>query len=267
MTEDFEVSDYKALMKLTLARVMSFNARRGGETSKLKLKHWEGVEDDRWKRRFDIENIEDTAEKKLAERMKLCYVEGKKRVHKGHNLVPILFTTESVEAIRILIEKRSFAGIPCSNQYVFASGEDMYLRGWDTLQSITGKISNLTSPQLITPTRTRKFLATMLQLLDMNDAELTWMTNHMGHSKDVHLSWYRKEDATVELTKVAKVLCAVDCGEDLANKKIEEVKCDSVGEEGQVDRNEIVEMEDFSNDEDENADTPMEAGLFFFWFI
>ena len=225
-TDEFSVSDYKSLMKVTLARIMSFNARRGGETSKLKLKHWCGVEDDRWKRRFDLEHIDNITEKKLAERMKLCYVEGKKRCHKGHNLVPILFTSESVEAVRVLVAKRAFAGILSSNCYIFATGEESYLRGWDTLQGITRKIVNLQSPQLITPTRTRKFLATVLQLLDMNEAELNWMTNHMGHSKDVHFAWYRKEDATIELTKVAKVLCAVDRGENLTNKKIDEINQD-----------------------------------------
>ena len=74
-------------------------------------------------------------------------------------------------------------------------------------QAMLKKI-NLQKPKLITPTRTRKLLATMLQLLDMND------------SKDVHFAWYRKEDANLELTKVAKVLLAIDNGEELKSKSI-----------------------------------------------
>ena len=65
----------------------------------------------------------------------------------------------------------------------------------------------------------------MMQLLDMTDAELTWLTNHMGHSKNVHFAWYRKEDTTIKLTKVAKVLSAIDEGEDIANKKIDALMC------------------------------------------
>lgn len=42
------------------------------------LAQWEGVEDDRWKRRFGIDPLDDVVEKKLAERMRLCYVEGGK---------------------------------------------------------------------------------------------------------------------------------------------------------------------------------------------
>ena len=71
--------DYRQLSKTTLVRLITFNARRGREPSKLKLADWEGVRDDRWKRRTDIEQLNDPAEKNLAARLKLCYVEGKKK--------------------------------------------------------------------------------------------------------------------------------------------------------------------------------------------
>lgn len=64
-----------------------------------------------------------------------------------------------------------------------------------------------------------------MQLLDLTNSELTWLTNHMGHTKNVHMSWYRKEDATIELTKVAKALSAIDGGEDIKNKKIDTLIC------------------------------------------
>ena len=216
------MQDLRDLSKLTLARIMTFNARRGGECSKLTLQHWKGVEDERWKQRTYLENL-DGIEKKLAERMQLCYIEGKKKAKGSKNaLVPILFTTETTEAIQLLILHRSVMGMKEENNYVFASG-DLFLRGWDTLQGITKQISNLKKPNLITPTRTRKFLATLLQLMDMNEAELSWVTNHFGHTKSVHFQWYRKEDATVELTKVAKVLVAIDDGKNVKNKKIDEI--------------------------------------------
>ena len=154
--------------------------------------------------------------------MRLCYVEGKKKRTKTTSLVPILFTDESVASIRILIKRRSMVRVSADNEFVFGCGE-LYLRGWDTLQAVTKQIHGLIKPQLITPTRTRKLLATILHLMDMTDAELTWVTNHMGHTKDVHFSWYRKEDATIELTKIAKILTAVDGGESLKNKKVDDV--------------------------------------------
>ncbi|XP_065642704.1 uncharacterized protein LOC136074327 [Hydra vulgaris] len=222
-SSSFSNKDVKQLAKLTLTRVLTFNARRGGEVSKLKLLQWQGVEDGRWKRRTDIDNLDDLVEKILADRMQVCYIEGKNKKGKSKNaLVPILFTSEMIEAIRLIVKHRLYLEAHDSNPYVFAYGE-FYLKGWDTLQSITKSVSNLQKPRLITPTRTRKLLATMMQLLDMNDAELTWLTNHFGHTKDVHMNWYRKEDATIELTKVAKVLVAIDDGKSVKNKKIDDV--------------------------------------------
>ena len=88
-------------------------------------------------------------------------------------LVPIIFTEEVVAGIRLLISKRREAGVSVDNTYIFASGNSRNrLRGWDTLQSISKKI-NLKKPKLITPTRTRKYLSTILQLLDMSESELT----------------------------------------------------------------------------------------------
>lgn len=217
---NFSQHDFKRLEKITLARVISFNARRGSEASKLTLKIWEGVEDDRWKQRFSIDKIEDEIERKLAERLKICYVEGKNKQGSKSALVPILFTNEMIEAIRLLIKHRSLANITGENDYIFASGE-LFMRGWDTLQAVAKQIDGLNHPELITPTRTRKFLATSLQLLDMNEAELTWLTNHMGHTLNVHFAWYRKEDSHIELTKVAKVLTALDQGKNIQSKRID----------------------------------------------
>ena len=175
--------DYRQLSKTTLVRLITFNARRGREPSKLKLTDWEGVRDDRWKRRTDIEQLNDPAEKNLAARLKLCYVEGKKKKDNSNSPVPILFTSETAQAIDLLVQHRSQVGIADTNEYLFARGKGQnYLVGWDTLQAISKQIV-LKKPKPITPTRTRKWLATMMQLFEMTDAELTWLTNHMGQQK------------------------------------------------------------------------------------
>ena len=76
--------------------------------------------------------------------------------------------------------------------------------------------ASLCKPELVSSTRIRKELATTLQLLDMNEAELTWVSNHLGHSVNVHKQWYRQEESTMELTKVARVLMAKDDGGELS---------------------------------------------------
>ena len=104
-----------------------------------------------------------------------------------------------------------------NNEYVFARGEGKnYMIGWDTLQAIAKQI-DLKKAKLVTPTRTRKWLATLCNFQ---------LTNHMGHTKDVHMAWFRKDDATIELTKVVQVLSAVDEGEDLSNKNTDSLMAD-----------------------------------------
>jgi len=66
-------------------------------------------------------------------------------------------------------------------------------------------------------------MATVLQLLDMTNAELEWVTEYLGHTADVHKNWYRQEASTVELTKVAKVLMAKDQNFNFKNKKMKEI--------------------------------------------
>ena len=114
--------DYRQLSKTTLVRLMTFNARRGGELSKLKWADWEGVKDDRWKLRRDIEHLNDPVEKTLAARLKLCYVEGKKQKDKSNSLVTILLTSETMEAIDSLVQHRSEVGRADTNESLFARG-------------------------------------------------------------------------------------------------------------------------------------------------
>ena len=66
----------------------------------------------------------------------------------------------------------------------------------------------------------------------MSESELTWVTNHFGHTKKIHRNWYRREDATIELTKIAKVLLVVDSHEsrNMQSKRIDDLLKEVPGE-------------------------------------
>ena len=70
----------------------------------------------------DLEQLDDPVEEMLANRMKLCYLERKKKVGGRGAIVPVLFSEEAVEAARILIQHRKYLGIYKGNNYIFASG-------------------------------------------------------------------------------------------------------------------------------------------------
>ena len=200
-------NEFSYLQKLCLVRLITFNARRGGEASKIKLEQW--INSDKWRRKEDIENIEDPMEKLLAERLKIIYSKGKKKKR-----VPTLFTTELNKAISYLVKHRNDVGVLKTNIYLFpcvTRNSKNHIRGWEVVHDIALK-AKLEKPNLITSSKIRKHMATVLQLLDMNNAELEWVTEHRC-----------TQASTVELTKVAKLLIAKDNNVSFKNKKIRDI--------------------------------------------
>ena len=218
--EEMTLQEWSTLQKLTITRIITFNARRGSEPLNILVTDWERCLNDEWKRTEDIAAIDDPLEKLLADRLKVLYVKGKKR-----RRVPVLFTTEMQQSIILLNAKRDEVGVDPSNKYLFprpTRNSRNAMRGWDVVHEVSNS-ANLAKPDLVTSTKVRKHMATILQLLDINSAELTWITDHLGHSIDVHKNWYRQEESTIEVTKVAKILVAKDAGENFTNKKISEI--------------------------------------------
>ena len=66
-------------------------------------------------------------------------------------------------------------------------------------------------------------MATVFQLLDMNNSELEWVTEYLGHTADIHKTWYRQEASTIELTKVAKLLIEKVKNVNFKNKKMKDI--------------------------------------------
>ena len=218
--------DWRLLAETTLCRIITFNARRGGEPPALTLEEWQDALNDKWKKTEALSFLSES-EQHLAERLKVVYILGKRR-----RKVPILFTEETIAAVQCVVQNRGIAGVSPNNKYVFARQyQDSlnHLDGWHTVKTVASKAS-LSKPELISSTRIRKELATTLQLLDMNEAELTWVSNHLGHSVNVHRQWYRQEESTMELTKVARVLMAKDDGVNFHNKKMKDLTAPTTGD-------------------------------------
>ena len=142
-------------------------------------------------------------------RLDLVYVKGKR----GRK-VPILMTQEIVIAIECLIATRGEIGIPEENKYIFAAptrGSMKYLRGPDCLNAVVGSL-DLENPCAVKSTQLRKYVATVSQVIDLSQSELEWLARHMGHDLAVHREYYRLHDHTLELSKVSRLLMAVDEG-------------------------------------------------------
>ena len=88
-------TEYSLLRDLVVSRLTLFNARRGGEPSRLLLEEWNDALNDVWYN--NTETVDDPLEKFLLGRYKLAYQSGK-RV----KLVPLLIVDDCWKAIEIL---------------------------------------------------------------------------------------------------------------------------------------------------------------------
>lgn len=68
-------------------------------------------------------------------------------------------------------------------------------------------------PEAIRSTKLRKHVATVTQIMNMQDNELDILANFMGHDIRVHREFYRMPDEVVQVAKVSKFLLAVERGE------------------------------------------------------
>ncbi|CAG9824529.1 unnamed protein product [Phaedon cochleariae] len=87
-------------------------------------------------------------------------------------------------------------------------------------------MANLESPETITSTKLGKYVATVFQVFNLKENECDWLARHLGHDIRVHREYYRLHENTVELTKVSRLLLAVDQGKahTLAGKSSEEIQ-------------------------------------------
>ena len=63
-----------------------------------------------------------------------------------------------------------------------------------------------------------KYVTTVIQVLSLKEEELDLLARHLGHDIRVHRDFYRLHDETLELSKVSKLLVAVEQGKIHENK-------------------------------------------------
>ena len=212
-------TSYFKLSKLTLCKIIFFNKRRGGEASRMTVSDF--VNRPNWSARHneDIYNSLSELEKKLCEKLDMLKIKGKRGRH-----VPIILTPDLIKAMDILFRDRCHIGFLESNKYFFATRGEKYLRGHDVLNEIVSQV-DLNNAAAITSTNLRKYVATVTQIVSLEKEELEWVADHLGHNIEVHRSFYRLQESTLEVSKVSKLLLAIESGNTntIAGKKLSDI--------------------------------------------
>ena len=103
-------------------------------------------------------------------------------------------------------------GVPNDNMYMFARpGALSAYRGGDCIQQYA-KECGAKHPEVLTSTRLRKHIATMSQVLNLQENEADQLADFLGHDIRVHREYYRLPQGTLQLAKMSKVLLAMETG-------------------------------------------------------
>lgn len=68
----------------------------------------------------------------------------------------------------------------------------------------------------------------MTQVVNLTENESDWLARHLGHNIRVHRDFYRLQESAVELTKVSRLLLAVDSGKikQFSGQKLDDITVD-----------------------------------------
>jgi len=201
--------EFSPLRDLVVSRLTLFNARRGGEPSRLLLKEWEAADKDVWLPQQTIEQIDDPAERLLAGSLKIAYQSGKGSQH----LVSLLIPTDCVKAMTILVdsEVRRNAGVNVENPFVFPYTQSSidHVSGWHA----TRAVCTAAGVKPITATDMRHRVSTYYASLEVPEADRRYFYTHMGHSERINMNIYQCPMAVAAVTKVGRHLSRLDtCG-------------------------------------------------------
>lgn len=147
-------NNHRLIAECVLAKLLIYNKRRSSEVAKIRIEDWNGR--GKWKDMAlkDIKNLDET-EKIMVKDNDIIYVLGKCR-----KFVPVIFPSELQPAVKWLAEKSH-------NIYLFPNKSQGYIRGHDALRHVCLS-AGVAEGDAITSTKSRKLLATILQVSERN---------------------------------------------------------------------------------------------------
>lgn len=243
---------YYSLTQLLLAKLILFNRKRQGEVSKATVEDWQ-------KRGKADPNCDASAALTEFERTLLKILERMEIRGKRGRTVPILLTTEVTVWLSKLVECRPLH-ITAESPFLFATNAvESHYRGSDALRKFA-LLCRANKPELLTSTKLRKHVASMAQVLGLQQGELDSVASFMGHDIRIHTAYYRMPLDVMEVARVSKIFLAADAGRiaEFAGKNLTEITIDS-HEEVDIESGEGDEDKENDNDDDDDVEDDADA--------
>ena len=197
---------WKKLNEVTLCHLIIFNRRRQGEVSKMKL------EDFQKRSSAAIVNgdcVMTDLERHLCKMFKVIEIVGKRG-----RTVPVLLGTDVMAWLKALVANRNAAGVAQDNIFLFARscyGGSGHIRGSDCLRAYANQ-AGLENADSMRSTKLRKHVATVSQILALNEHQLETLADFMGHDLRVHREYYRLPDTVQRVTRLSRLFLSLERG-------------------------------------------------------
>lgn len=239
-----DTKSFRELQEAIFCSILIFNKRRVGELQRMTLASF-----------LEFSKVPPTSsefEKVLTEAEKILFKSLKRIVIRGKRGrgVPVLLTPKIVESIDYTVSLRSNFNLD-SNPYLFGiPGTENPITGNAAMRKHAKiALGDVSKSCLLTSTRLRKQLATVVQILNMNKNELEQLATFMGHTEKTHSEFYRLPDDVYQTAKVSKLLLLAK------HSSIEQFKGQSLSE---IEINANVPEEDEENSDNDyvDIDTP-----------
>ncbi|XP_044271331.1 uncharacterized protein LOC123015590 [Tribolium madens] len=192
-----------------MAKIILFNRRRVTEVAAMSL--------DLFKNRISLQDHHkqqlNLHQRVNAEQYRIMTLIGKRS-----HILHVLIEQEQCTHLEKFTELRNKAGVSDSNKYLFGIPSDvMYIDASNVLREFSFKCG-ATRPDLLRTTYLRKQVATLAQVLNLNDNQIAQVAALMGHSQKVHEQIYKQDDHLFQVTAWTKFL-SIARDEDITSYK------------------------------------------------
>lgn len=145
--------------------------------------------------------------------------------------VPVLLSQEMQQSLDLLVNKRQECGVPKENIHLFARPSAMACYSGSDCLCHFANTCGAKSQGTLTSTKLRKQNANLSQVLNLSNTELDQLANFFGHDIRFHCQFYRLPEGILQLTKISKVLMALEQGhlDEFKRKSLNDITIDPEG--------------------------------------
>lgn len=195
LREHMSTTAYKTISESLLAQILVFNKKCEGEASRLTLKTY--LKADKGHVNKDIYETLSPVEKQLSHSLTRLVTRGKRE------RAPSYFSSARRLLCISWLKKRREVGVLEENPFLFARlGTTTSLRGCDCLRKYSEE-NKAKNPELLWSTKLRKHVATLCQLLELDNQDLEQVARFIGHDIGVHCEYYYRQTDTTFLRRSA----------------------------------------------------------------